>query len=105
MSGVSVTSPFLSSNITDLGWIFLSPAAYFAIYYFITMPLSTFDDFYVIGFLVCWYASGISYVISVSRIPPQVRRVPGRRTWSRSGPGQAGRREGRGGSAQGTRTR
>jgi hypothetical protein len=73
MSGVSVVSTFLSSNITDLGWIFLSPAAFFAIYYFMTMPLSSFDDFYVIGFLVCWWSSSLAYVVSVSRIPPQAQ--------------------------------
>ncbi|KAG2440684.1 hypothetical protein HYH02_010263 [Chlamydomonas schloesseri] len=75
MSGVSVFATFFASNITDLGWIFLSPAVYFAIYYFVTMPRNSFDYFYVIGFLVCWYSSGLAYVISVSSIPQQAQLI------------------------------
>lgn len=75
MSGVSVFATFFASNITDLGWIFLSPAVYFAIYYFVTLPRNSFDYFYIVGFLVCWYSSGLSYVISVSSIPQQAQLI------------------------------
>ncbi|PNH10130.1 ABC transporter G family member 24 [Tetrabaena socialis] len=75
MSGVSVSATFLASNLTDLGWILLSPAVYFAIYYFLTLPRGSFSYFYLIGVLVCWWSSGLSYVISVSTIPPQAQLI------------------------------
>ncbi|GLC33979.1 hypothetical protein PLESTM_000140200 [Pleodorina starrii] len=71
MSGVSVCATFLSSNITDLGWLFVSPAVYFSIYFFINSPQAGFSSFYVLGFLVCWWSSGLSYVISTSIMPHQ----------------------------------
>ncbi|PNH05488.1 ABC transporter G family member 24 [Tetrabaena socialis] len=75
MSGVSVAASFLASNLTDLGWILLSPAVFFAIYYFVALPRGSFGYFYLIGVLVCWWSSGLSYVISISTIPPQAQLI------------------------------
>ncbi|KAG2488394.1 hypothetical protein HYH03_013080 [Edaphochlamys debaryana] len=75
MSGISVLSTFVSSNITDLGWIFLSPAIYFSIFYYCTLLRADFSYFYIIGFLVTWWCAGFSYMISVSKIPAQAQLI------------------------------
>ncbi|GFR51611.1 hypothetical protein Agub_g14037 [Astrephomene gubernaculifera] len=66
MAGVSVISTFLASNFTDLIWIFVSPAIYFAVYYYLALPRASFADYYNLGNLVCFWSSGLAYMISLS---------------------------------------
>ena len=40
MGGVSVFATFMASNLTDLVWIFMTPAVFYAIYFFLVMPRS-----------------------------------------------------------------
>ncbi|KXZ44123.1 hypothetical protein GPECTOR_73g644 [Gonium pectorale] len=73
--GVSPFATFFSLNITELGWIAISPAIYLAVYYYMVTPRAPFADYYVIGLLVCWWNSGMAYAVSLSPIPPQAQQV------------------------------
>ncbi|PNH12855.1 putative white-brown complex 30 [Tetrabaena socialis] len=75
ISGVSILAEFLSSNLTDLVWIFLSPAIYLATYWVLVLPRSSFLNLYLIGVLICWWSAGLSYVVAKSLIPPQAQLV------------------------------
>ncbi|GFR51610.1 hypothetical protein Agub_g14036, partial [Astrephomene gubernaculifera] len=74
-AGISVISTFLASNLTDLIWIFVSPAIYFAVYYYVALPRAPFAEYYNLGNLVCWWSAGLSYLISVSDIPAQAQPI------------------------------
>eukprot|EP00798_Chlamydomonas_sp_ICE-L_P018037 gene18037-24452_t len=88
-SGVLIGSYFLSQNIMDLVWIFLAPALFLAPYYFLTsMRISfssyyvaaferiSFSSYYVAAFEVCWWCSGMSYLVSTA-LPAQVTLMSG----------------------------
>ncbi|KXZ43357.1 hypothetical protein GPECTOR_93g627 [Gonium pectorale] len=71
--GVSATSTFAACLLSDLGWVFLSPAIYYAVYHFMVVPRASFGWYYLVGVLVCWWSSGFAYTISLSGIPPQAQ--------------------------------
>ncbi|KXZ43081.1 hypothetical protein GPECTOR_104g87 [Gonium pectorale] len=47
--GVSVISTYTASVITDLGWIALAPAIYYAVYHFVVVPRAAFGAYYIVG--------------------------------------------------------
>ncbi|KXZ50417.1 hypothetical protein GPECTOR_16g591 [Gonium pectorale] len=73
--GVSAVSAYTACVLTDLGWIALSPAIYYAVYHFVVVPRASFSEYYTVGLLVCWWSSGLAYTVSLSMIPPQAQLI------------------------------
>ncbi|KAG2452836.1 hypothetical protein HYH02_002182 [Chlamydomonas schloesseri] len=69
-SGMSVLAYYLSQNIIDQIWVFTAPALSLGVYYYLTLPRMPFSEFYVVGLFVCWWASGMAYLVSAV-LPPQ----------------------------------
>ncbi|KAG2436216.1 hypothetical protein HXX76_006528 [Chlamydomonas incerta] len=69
-SGMSVLAYYLSQNIIDQIWVFAAPALSLGVYYYLTLPRMPFSEFYVVGVFVCWWASGMAYLVSAV-LPPQ----------------------------------
>lgn len=65
-NNVSLFAYFMAYNIVDLLWIGLIPLTFFIPYYYLTFPLAALHHFYVVGMLVCWWSSGLAYILSAS---------------------------------------
>ncbi|GFR49862.1 hypothetical protein Agub_g11964 [Astrephomene gubernaculifera] len=69
-SGMSVAAYYLAQNVIDQLWVLAAPALSLGVYYYLTLPRMPFNEFYVVGLLVCWWASGMAYLVSAV-LPPQ----------------------------------
>lgn len=65
-NNVSLFAYYMAYNIVDIIWILAIPLVFFIPYYYFTFPLSSLLHFYTSGLLVCWWASGLAYVLSAS---------------------------------------
>jgi hypothetical protein len=75
-SGISIDAHFLSQNLIDLIWILLSPALFLGPYYYLTLPRQSFSEYYVVAVFVCWWTSGMAYMIS-ALLPPSTVLMTG----------------------------
>lgn len=55
---------FLGYNLVDLIWTILLPIVFFVPYYYLSLPYTGPGTFIAAGMLVCWWSSGLAYVIS-----------------------------------------
>lgn len=62
---------FIAYNIVDFIWIALIPLVYMIPYYYYVLPRTPFYEFYGVSFMVCWWGSGISYIVSAFPIAIQ----------------------------------
>ncbi|KAG2499694.1 hypothetical protein HYH03_002629 [Edaphochlamys debaryana] len=69
-SGMSLGAYYISQNVIDQLWVFTAPALALGVYYYLTLPRMPFSEFYVVGLFVCWWASGMAYLVSAV-LPPQ----------------------------------
>ncbi|PNH07622.1 ABC transporter G family member 28 [Tetrabaena socialis] len=69
-AGMSTLAYYLSQNIIDQLWVFTAPALSLGVYYYLTLPRVPFSELYVVGVFVCWWASGMAYMVSAV-LPPQ----------------------------------
>ncbi|KXZ45978.1 hypothetical protein GPECTOR_48g410 [Gonium pectorale] len=76
LCGVSVTSQFLSGVIFDLPWVAVSSAAFVLVYTALVVPRASLWSYYWVGLAVCWWSSGLAYLVSVlPLIPPQAENI------------------------------
>eukprot|EP00798_Chlamydomonas_sp_ICE-L_P004550 gene4550-14729_t len=75
-SGVSLPAFFCAQNIIDLGWVFLAPALFLAPYYYLTLPRIAFSSYYIAALQVCWWCSGMSYMVATA-VPKQTVLMTG----------------------------
>ncbi|KAG1680619.1 hypothetical protein FOA52_015068 [Chlamydomonas sp. UWO 241] len=57
------------------GWVFLSPALFLGPYYMLTLPQLAFWQYYLAAVCVCWWASGMAYLVSSVVPGPSVLMV------------------------------
>ncbi|GIL43799.1 hypothetical protein Vafri_1407, partial [Volvox africanus] len=69
-SGMSILAYFMAQNVIDQIWVVAAPALSLGVYYYLTLPRMPFSEFYVVGLFVCWWASGMAYLVSAV-LPPQ----------------------------------
>jgi hypothetical protein len=74
-SGLSVSAFFAAQNVIDLAWVFLSPALFLGIYYTLTLPQLPFWQYYLAAVCVCWWCSGMAYLVSAVVPGPSVLMV------------------------------
>lgn len=55
---------FLSYNALDSIWLFMVPMCFMVPYYTLTLPLSNFGSYFAVSVCVCWWTSGLAYIIS-----------------------------------------
>lgn len=67
-NNVSLFAYYIAYNIVDIVWILAIPLVFFIPYYYLTFPLTHFMHFYIAGVLVCWWASGVAYILSASSL-------------------------------------
>lgn len=65
-NNLSLSGYYIAYTLVDLVWVFVVPLMYFLPYYYLTFPLTSFLQYYVIGCLVCWWSSGVAYILSAS---------------------------------------
>lgn len=70
-NNVSLTGYFFAYCSVDMLWILSLPLMFFIPYYYLTFPLTNFIHFYIEGILVCWWSSGVAYVLSASPLALQ----------------------------------
>ena len=54
----------LPQALVDLIWVLLVPVLFLAVYYYILLPEMSFGSFYVAALGVCWWMSGLAYLVS-----------------------------------------
>jgi len=64
MNNASLISYFIAYNIVDMLWVISLPFAFSVPYTFLTFPSVGFFYMYTAGLVVCWWASGLSYILS-----------------------------------------
>lgn len=55
---------YISYNIVDLILVFLMPTIFFGIYWHLTIPLLNIGWFILVGIMIQWWTSGMSYLVS-----------------------------------------
>lgn len=65
-NGASVLAYFMANNLIDVLRVAVAPAIMLSIYYYLTLPSSSFAAWYVTGLCVSWCSSGLAYLVSVS---------------------------------------
>jgi hypothetical protein len=55
---------FFAYNIVDLLWTVVLPIVFCVPYYYLTLPAVNAGNLIAAGILVCWWASGVAYMIS-----------------------------------------
>jgi ABC-type multidrug transport system ATPase subunit len=55
---------FVAYNFVDILWIFFLPLVFLVPYHSLTIPRIAFGNVFFAGILVCWWTSGLSYIIS-----------------------------------------
>lgn len=70
-NNTSLGAYFIAYNVTDIIWLVLLPLTYYIPYYYLTFPLTSFAWFYLTGLLVCWWSSGVAYMVSSSNLEIQ----------------------------------
>jgi ABC-type multidrug transport system ATPase subunit len=61
---VSVLAYFTAYNLTDVMWILCMPLTFCVPYVLMTAPMCGFGPFYAIGLLICWWTSGVAYLLA-----------------------------------------
>ncbi|KXZ50300.1 hypothetical protein GPECTOR_17g939 [Gonium pectorale] len=69
-SGLSLPAYFFACNVIDWLWVLLAPAISLGPYYYLTLPRMAFGQLYAAGLGVCWWCSGMAYLVSAV-LPPQ----------------------------------
>lgn len=55
---------YIGYNIIDALWIITIPLMFTFPYYYLTLPQTNFGYYYLVGMMICWWTSGMAYVIS-----------------------------------------
>lgn len=61
---IGVWSFLMAYAISDFLWITVIPIMFMVPYYYLTLPLTPFRELFGIAVLVCWWTSGVAYIIS-----------------------------------------
>jgi ABC-type multidrug transport system ATPase subunit len=61
---LNMTAYTVAYGVVDLIWLFLMPLVFGLPYYYFTLPQMGFGWFYAVGLMVCWWNSGMAYVVS-----------------------------------------
>lgn len=61
---LSITAYVLSYALVDFIWLFAMPMLFVVPYYYLTLPQTGFWVMYAVGLMVCWWNSGMAYVVS-----------------------------------------
>lgn len=61
---MNIISYFISYCIIDILWILVMPLLFGIPYYYLTYPLASFTKFYTVWCFICWWCSGMAYMIS-----------------------------------------
>lgn len=61
---LSISAYTLSYASVDTIWLFLMPALFVVPYYHFMLPETSFWVIYCVGLMVCWWNSGMAYVVS-----------------------------------------
>ncbi|KAG2429729.1 hypothetical protein HYH02_013986 [Chlamydomonas schloesseri] len=69
-AGLSSTAFFVARCVTDLPWILTAPAVFTTVYYVLTAPLASITPYYLVSLGTWWWASGLSYVLTVTPLIP-----------------------------------
>lgn len=66
---VSTLAYFVAYNLTDMLWIIAMPLTFGPIYYLLTVPIMQFGYMLLSCIMVCWWASGMTYLVSTMPLP------------------------------------
>ncbi|GFR53045.1 hypothetical protein Agub_g15745, partial [Astrephomene gubernaculifera] len=69
-AGLSVTAYTTARCLTDMPWVIIAPAAFTLPYYVLIVPRAPFLSYYIVSLGVWWWASGLSYLVTVFPFMP-----------------------------------
>lgn len=70
-NNIPLSAYYIAYNIVDFIWIAVIPLVFFIPYYYMTFPEAPFIYFYISAALVCWWASGVAYMLSATPLAMQ----------------------------------
>lgn len=69
-AGLSTTAFFAARCMTDLPWVLIAPAVFTLVHYVLTAPLASIAPYYIVSLGTWWWASGLSYLLTVTPLIP-----------------------------------
>ncbi|GLI62836.1 hypothetical protein VaNZ11_005404 [Volvox africanus] len=68
--GLSPSAYFIARSLADLPWIAVAPMFFSLPFYILTVPRTAYVHYYVTSVGVWWWASGLSYLVTVTPLMP-----------------------------------